>query len=205
MNLRESIDLIETISFCFLTEDARFDFLLNTYKNKLIQKGDDPQQIITTLTNADPGSGPTKKKIYTQWLVNNYLKDDISLNDLPKITRYLEIFDEIKSKLSNKDIGNYKSVEQLYDTISDISKQVLVNSDPSNDGKYTEWLTNLYLKGLLKTEDLPKIENYLQIFDKNSLGDISKYTSIEQLFKAIEPFYEKGLISAEYKRATAIH
>lgn len=76
----------------------RIDFLKNKYKNIHIND-------FKKLVNADP----TKEKKYLDWLCNLYKKGDFKLNELEKVNYLLNIFNDLKYKLINKDIGAYSS------------------------------------------------------------------------------------------------
>jgi hypothetical protein len=94
-----------------------------------------------------------------------------------------------------------QSTDNIYHLYySDIQKDIydeIIQSDPTSKpklmGKYGKWLLSLYKSDNLKTEDLYKATDYLELFHKYkhklTEKDISKYTSLPSLFKAIEPYY----------------
>jgi predicted DNA-binding ArsR family transcriptional regulator len=101
-------------------------------------------------------------------------------------------FDFILEKHSTDDIYH------LY--YSDIQKDIydeIIQADPTSKpklmGKYGKWLLNLYKSDNLKTEDLYKATDYLELFHKYkhklTEKDINKYSSLPDLFKVIEPYY----------------
>lgn len=80
------------------------------------------------------------------------------------------------------------------------------DADPTN-GKYVMWILSTYLKPIIDTisdihdigtikfrykEDLPKVEEYLELFDKYkhklNKKDINQYKSLDELFQAVSPF-----------------
>tara|TARA_R100000908_G_scaffold25664_2_gene11774 strand:+ start:2638 stop:4122 length:1485 start_codon:yes stop_codon:yes gene_type:complete len=97
----------------------------------------------------------------------------------------------------------------------------MVNSDPSKNKMYTQWMLNVftrYIKNgeyneaeMFFSEDLPLAKDYLKIFEKNKRKkkfkelssnsfvlkgvkdptDINQYKSLSQLYDAVDPFIEK--------------
>ena len=64
---------------------------------------------------------PTNKKIYTQWLLNCILKNDMPLEDAEYSSETLIKFDEIKKTLppDKRDINSFKTLSELYTIIND--------------------------------------------------------------------------------------
>ena len=101
----------------FLLED-RIDFLRNKYENEITT------DVFDRLLNADP----TKKKIYLQWLIKNYINNtnkDRFLEDLYKTKEDLVVFTKLKqqNKIQQKDINQIK-YENLYDVIKPYVKDL---------------------------------------------------------------------------------
>lgn len=89
---------------------------------------------------------------------------------------------------------------KYYADIEDNIFNDIIKADPTYNtkkqdkmGKYTKWLLQLYRNNKIKFEDLYKATEYLNIFNKVykelEYTDINKYTSLPQLFKAIQPYY----------------
>ncbi|HET8685476.1 MAG TPA: hypothetical protein VFM18_02285, partial [Methanosarcina sp.] len=96
--------------------ESRLDFIKNKYKDKLNTEHDtmathkDPEAIVSHF--AEHGD-PTKKKIYTDWIVNQYHKGAFRQEDTPRIHEYLSDFEKYKSKLPEKDINKYGSLKDV--------------------------------------------------------------------------------------------
>jgi len=79
--------------------------------------------------------------------------------------------------------------------------EIIVNSDPTSNKKFTQWLLKLYSKKFLKLEDLYKAIEYLTLFEKvkHKLPledrDINKYKNLPDLYNKISPFKEVEIIS----------
>lgn len=56
---------------------------------------------------------PTKKKIYTHWLVKRYHAGDFKQEDAYKVADHISTFDKHKAKLEKKDISQYDSLNEL--------------------------------------------------------------------------------------------
>jgi len=100
-----------------LLED-RIDFLRNKYEYKI------DINIFDKLLDNDP----TKKKIYLQWMIKNYLSNsnkDRFLKNLCKTKEDLVIFTKLKqqNKIQQKDINQIK-YENLYDIIKPYTKNL---------------------------------------------------------------------------------
>ena len=63
------------------------------------------------------GSDPTKKKIYTGWILDQYKKKHIRQEDVDRVRTTLSNFDRYKVKLGEKDIGKYKNLGEVDDAI----------------------------------------------------------------------------------------
>jgi hypothetical protein len=85
--------------------------------------------------------------------------------------------------------GHYKKIpKDVFYKIIDADPTT--NLDNDKMGKFSKWLLGLYKRGELKLEDLYKAKDYLREFIKYrnilEIKDINKYTSLPQLFKAIQ-------------------
>jgi hypothetical protein len=103
----------------------------------------------------------------------------------------------------------YKDID--YKTFKEI-----VESDPTSTidgklylGKYSKWLLNLFKNKKLKLEDLYKVKDYIELFDKQSVRNklsilkrnINNYESLGELAKELEPFKEdEEILSNQEKK-----
>lgn len=60
---------------------------------------------------------PTKNKQHTQWILGQYKKKNIRVEDAPRIKDTLSNFEKYKSKLPKKDINQYKTVGEINDAV----------------------------------------------------------------------------------------
>lgn len=102
----------------FLTE-SRLDFLKDTIKDISTDHDGlahhrDSKSIIDHF--AEHGD-PTKKKVYTQWILNRYKEGNFRQEDTDRIHTALSHFDSHKAKLEKKDIGQYKTLNDLEDAV----------------------------------------------------------------------------------------
>lgn len=83
--------------------------------------------------------------------------------------------------------------------------EMLLNSDPSSNKQYLQWLIYLTLKDNLQEEDLHKASQYLNTLYKykNKLSsenrDINRYKDVKQFFQMIEDFINQheGLLESK--------
>lgn len=99
----------------FLIED-RIQGLKDVFRGKLNTDHDqlaihkDSDSIVDHFSsNADP----TPKKVYTQWVLNQYKRGNIRQEDHPRIREALSNFEKYKGKLDKKDINQYKSISDI--------------------------------------------------------------------------------------------
>lgn len=119
-----------------LTED-RIDFLKNQYRDKLPTTHDKNAQFKTSdeiIAHLANGADPTKKKIYTQWLVNQYRNSSLTPEEaqergVKKIPSFyqedtgryhttLANFDKYKHKLDKKDINQYSDLDEVRNAVA---------------------------------------------------------------------------------------
>jgi hypothetical protein len=106
------MDLLKFKSF--LLED-RVEFLkkqhpaIDTSHDALAKHRDAGNIIDHFAAHADP----TKKKVYTQWVVNQYKKGHIRQEDHPRINKALSSFEQHKANLPSKDINQYHHITDL--------------------------------------------------------------------------------------------
>lgn len=76
----------------------------------------------------------------------------------------------------------------------------ILSHDPSRVQGYTQWMTNRYLKGGIRLEDMERCASYLTVFDAAKTrikpADINAYKTLPELFQAVQPFIEGEAVSA---------
>ena len=108
---RKTITITESQAFDLLLEAASLDDVYQKYYNQI------PEEEFRQIVAADPTSGQDKMGKYSKWLLVLYTSGNLKLEDLYKATEYLTTFHRYKAKLDRKDIGQYKSLPDLYDAI----------------------------------------------------------------------------------------
>ncbi len=71
--------------------------------------------IVKELSKADPSKGLD----FINFIVRMYVKNEFRGEDIDKIKKELELFSTVKNRLQNKDINNYKSLNDLYDVLEE--------------------------------------------------------------------------------------
>ena len=144
--------LLESI-FIF---EGRIDFLKNKHKDGIdsshdsLAKHREPHDIIDHFAaNADP----SKKKVYTQKIVDWYKNKDFRQEDHGRVRQTLQDFEANKKKLPHSDISKYKSFHHLNSALADF-KPKQTNMDW---GKFSQDdLNHLNGKGSTVIHDEPK-------------------------------------------------
>ena len=95
--------------------------------------------------------------------------------------------------------------DKYYSVMDRIIFDKIVSSDPTSTidgtlylGKYSKWLLNLYKNKNLKLEDLYKVKDYIDLFDKQAVRNklpigkrnINNYNSLGELAKELDQFKE---------------
>lgn len=90
--------------------------------------------------------------------------------------------------------------EKYYNFISEEDFNKIIDSDPTTNleknqmGKYSKWLLNLFKRKQLKLEDLYKVEEYLETFDKYKnkieIKDINKFKTLPQLYDVVKDYID---------------
>ena len=109
ITLLEEIILLEAMSL-----DDIYDAHYSEGKRKEV-----PEDVFYKIAEADPtrqGDGMGK---YTDWMIRLYRKGKLKMEDLYKATEYLTAFHKFKNRIEKKDIGQYKSLPELYDVVKD--------------------------------------------------------------------------------------
>jgi hypothetical protein len=82
-------------------------------KNDILKKDATALDVIKELGKADPTRGGNA----IMWLVKSYINGEFKLEDISRIRGDIEKFFKFKSKIENKDLNNYKSIDDLYKAI----------------------------------------------------------------------------------------
>lgn len=136
-----------------LTEDARIQYILQTYGDKLANvshdqqaQGKSPEELVNTLATADP----SKNKQYLQFIVRSYVTGQFRLEDVGRINKHLSIYDKLKPRLpvNQRDIMKFKKLSDLY--------QITRQAEASPD---TAALSNKQVKRQAKDEGVEVIMN----------------------------------------------
>jgi hypothetical protein len=116
LNRNNSVMLYESI---ILVED-RIDFLkeknpeIDSSHDMLAQHRDSGAIIDHIASEGDP----SKNKIHTQWILNQYKKKNIRQEDLPSVKDTLTNFEKYKNKLTQKDINQYPHINDVHDAVA---------------------------------------------------------------------------------------
>lgn len=143
MNLHERLQL----SHLMMLLEARDDFLIQTFGQKLVDKITDenqrgmpmPTDLTTTLKAAD--STPPANKIVawfvandpiqgkgSQWMIVQYIRGNYQLEDIDQVKHSLTEFVRVRTQLTVKDLGQYKTLQALNDALEPFQdKKVMSN------------------------------------------------------------------------------
>lgn len=160
--MKMRFSLMEAVHYSgLLTESQRRDFVVKTYWQQIVTAYgvNHASQDITTAIEALPTEqfdvadqeqsdkaragqivdyissfDPSPKKIYTLWMVQRFMKSEVSLDDLSGVQYYLQVFEANKNRITLKDIGQYKTIVQLADVIAKFEEksapaEKLMNND----------------------------------------------------------------------------
>ena len=103
-----------------------------------------PEDEFNQIVAADPTSGDDKMGKYSKWLLALYTSGNLKLEDLYKATEYLTTFHKYKQKLDRKDIGQYKSLPDLYNAIEPYSDNTKAASHKEEIRKIKEGAEKVY-------------------------------------------------------------
>lgn len=139
--MKMRFSLMEAVHYSgLLTESQRRDFVVKSYGPQMIaafareshaadtiqgmkaiqQIEHDPEneaaantamasQIVDYVATFDP----SQKKIYTLWMCQRIMKGELAFADLAGVQYYLQMFEANKNRIALKDIGQYKTIDQL--------------------------------------------------------------------------------------------
>lgn len=87
---------------------------------------DIPEDVFTRLVALDPTFHEKKDKMgnYGKWILNLYKKDLLKEEDEYKVTEYLEEFEQVKNHLEDKDIGKYKTLQELSKALNTVDVEL---------------------------------------------------------------------------------
>ena len=103
----------------FILLEDRLDYLKSIHKNidtshDSLAKHHEPNDIINHFAqNADP----SQNKQHTQWILKQYKNKSIRQEDHPRINTALSLFQKHQSKLPRKDLNQYRSLNDLEDSL----------------------------------------------------------------------------------------
>ena len=103
-----------------------------------------PEEEFRQIVAADPTSGEDKMGKYSKWLLALYASNNLKLEDLYKATSYLTTFHKYKQKLDRKDIGQYKSLSDLFQAIEPYSDNTKAASHKEEIRKIKEGAEKVY-------------------------------------------------------------
>lgn len=123
------LELFEDLS----QKDKRSEFLEKLYQPnwKPVDGYKDLKKFIKAVADADP----SPKGIYMQWIASRVIKDPEHnrTEDLQRLKGDLEKFEEFKSKLTIKDINQYKTYEDLFSAIEPFLKPRKLTADEKKE------------------------------------------------------------------------
>ena len=136
----EFATLLEELSWLF--EDKR-EFILSRQSEQLVnayraETGQEAEAsaVIDVLIGALPNPNDQS---FLVWIVNQYLKNQFKSNEVESIKELLTNFARVKPKLEKKDIGQYKTVEDLRVTV-DALKDADLRSNKEKERQFRDTL-----------------------------------------------------------------
>ena len=103
-----------------------------------------PEEEFKMIVFADPTAKEDKMGKYSKWLLALYTGGNLKLEDLYKATQYLTTFHKYKQKLDRKDIGQYKSLTDLFQAIEPYSDNTKAASHKEEIRKIKEGAEKVY-------------------------------------------------------------
>jgi len=171
-SLRDELGALLESIFIF---EGRIDFLKDNHKDGIdsshdsLAKHKEPHAIIDHFAN---NADPSKKKIYTQKIVDWYKNKDFRQEDHGRVRQTLQDFEANKKKLPHSDISKYKSFHHLNSALADF-KPKQTNMDW---GKFSQDdLNHLNTKGSTVVHDEPKY-TVREVHDQRAMDILGKGT-----------------------------
>ena len=88
--------------------------------------------LVKSLINYIMQFDPTSKNKYAQWIVVQYVKGNLLLEDLYKIHDAIEIFEIHKRSIPQKDINQFKTVREFIDKMDELAETEVLSIKVSN-------------------------------------------------------------------------
>ena len=157
----------------YLNEQSFYNMVLESNADEIKSKyyPNIKQDVFNMIVNSDKiTSNIENGKVgkYAKWLLKLYLNNELELVDLPKAEEYISIFHKMSNAgiLNNRDINNYKSLNDIYNIIS--------NYHNSN-------------KSISKSDKVKKIKNQSELIYTDD-----RFIVIKPLTKQASCYYGKG-------------
>lgn len=123
-----------------------------------IQPDEANQAVLGKLAEADP----TTAGKYLNWILLRYTQGNFRLEDLGRLQNSLTTFEQVKNRLQQKDINQYRSLADLEDAIEPVAQQdapVSGKEEQRQERAEAEKDTNVIMKGKNITVLTPQSEN----------------------------------------------
>ena len=103
--------------------DNKKNYLIDKLGSKILAAAHDDnlahhmsiEEVIGKLITADPSAGYD----FLNYIVNMYIKKQFKLEDIDRLKTDLSDFVKVRSKLKNKDIVSYKTLDELYNAVEE--------------------------------------------------------------------------------------
>lgn len=117
-----SSDLKLLQELLFLAED-RVEYVtasMNSQLKAAMEKDPSAKQdsVAALVKDMAAKADPTPKKLFITFLARMYGKGGFKVEDFSRLKSDLELFMKVKSKLKQKDINNFKSMDEFYDALA---------------------------------------------------------------------------------------
>lgn len=119
-----------------LLKEDHADYLASNMNSQLVarfkedtRQDVDARTVINRLMHADP----TQQSKYIHWITTMYVRGQFKMEDIPRIKHELTEFERVKSKLDIKDIGQYRSLPQLYQALAPYQHTDVESNNSANN------------------------------------------------------------------------
>lgn len=118
---------IKQLNSDFLIE-GRIDTIKQLYSAKLQQKLSTEKSVVSpdTFIEYIITLDPTKNKQYVQWILNQFISNNVKREDLYKVKNDLVLFEKHKNQIQQKDINKY-DVKSLSTAVDNVNPEQLSN------------------------------------------------------------------------------
>jgi hypothetical protein len=110
----------EEVGGYFINEATASEIRTLYYKNI-------PEDIFQKLISSDPTSGSDKLGKFSKWILKQYQKNGLKLEDLYKVNEYLRTFIKYNDRIEDKNINNYKTINDLYSVVAKFDEPDPIN------------------------------------------------------------------------------